>query len=187
MSFRVPTHLTNPLRRFARRLVDNGTPEVAAPLPLPDGLAGEPWYSVGRAVDGLGGERVDGWCLEEWPGLALRAHFSACWRDARGRLWNVLPGATAIAFLPDPKRRYEGVPLPEHFHALERDELLEDYLWLRRELARHQLDDERREVRQSMCLRLESWLELGGRGDKPCPCNSGKRYRGCCSRRVREN
>lgn len=187
MPFRAPTHLTNPLRRFARRLVENGTPEVAAPLPLPDGLAGEPWFSVGKAVEGLGGERVDGWCLEEWHGLALRAHFSACWRDAQGRLWNVVPGAEAIAFLPDPKRRYEGVPMPEQFHALERDELLEDYLWLSRELTRHQLDDERREVRESMRARLENWLELGGRGDKPCPCNSGKRYRNCCSKRVREN
>ncbi len=93
----------------------------------------------------------------------------------------------AIAFLPDPKRRYEGVPLAEQLHALERDELLEDYLWLSRELGKPQMDDERREVRESMRQRLESWLELGGRGDKPCPCNSGKRYRNCCSKRVREN
>ena len=187
MPFRAPSHLTNPLRRFSRRLVENGTPEVAAPLPLPDSIAGEPWFSVGKAVEGLGGERVDGWCLEEWPGLALRARFSACWRDAQGRLSNVLPGGEPIAFLPDPKRRYEGVPLAEQLHALERDELLEDYLWLSRELGKPQMDDERREVRESMRQRLESWLELGGRGDKPCPCNSGKRYRNCCSKRVREN
>lgn len=186
MPFQAPTHLSNPLRRFARRLVAQGEPEVAAPLPLPESLAGEPWYSVGRAVESLGGERVDGWCLEEWPGLALRARFSACWRDPQGRLWNVVPKGAAIAFLADPARRYEGVPLPEQFQALSRDELLEDYLWLCRELLRPTLDDEVREVRAGMRQRLESWLELGGRGDARCPCGSGRRYRSCCSKRVRE-
>lgn len=132
MPFSVPTHLSNPLRRFARRLVPDAAPEVAAPLPMPESLAGEPWFSVGRAVEALGGERVDGWILEEWRGLALRARFSACWRDPRGNLWNVLPQAGAIAFLADPQRRYEGVPLADQYQALSRDVLLEDYLGLRR-------------------------------------------------------
>ncbi|PBD21439.1 hypothetical protein CLM86_43215, partial [Pseudomonas aeruginosa] len=55
MPFSVPTHLSNPLRRFARRLVPDAAPEVAAPLPMPESLAGEPWFSVGRAVEALGG------------------------------------------------------------------------------------------------------------------------------------
>lgn len=184
MPFSVPTHLSNPLRRFARRLVPDAAPEVAAPLPMPESLAGEPWFSVGRAVEALGGERVDGWILEEWRGLALRARFSACWRDPRGNLWNVLPQAGAIAFLADPQRRYEGVPLADQYQALSRDVLLEDYLGLRRQLARAGLDDEARERLAGMAARLESWLALGGRGDQACPCGSGKRYRNCCSRLV---
>ena len=95
---------------------------------MPESPAGEPWFSVGRAVEALGGERVDGWILEEWRGLALRARFSACWRDPRGNLWNVLPQAGAIAFLADPQRRYEGVPLADQYQALSRDVPLEDYL-----------------------------------------------------------
>ncbi len=83
MPFSVPTHLSNPLRRFARRLVPDAAPEVAAPLPMPESLAGEPWFSVGRAVEALGGERVDGWILEEWRGLALRARES--WLALGGR------------------------------------------------------------------------------------------------------
>ncbi len=158
MPFSVPTHLSNPLRRFARRLVPDAAPEVAAPLPMPESLAGEPWFSVGRAVEALGGERVDGWILEEWRGLALRARFSACWRDPRGNLWNVLPQAGAIAFLADPQRRYEGVPLADQYQALSRDVLLEDYLGLRRQLARAGLDDEARERLAGMAARLESWL-----------------------------
>ncbi|MBG5744873.1 SEC-C domain-containing protein [Pseudomonas aeruginosa] len=184
MPFSAPTHLSNPLRRFARRLVPDAAPEVAAPLPMPESLAGEPWVSVGRAVEALGGERVDGWILEEWRGLALRARFSACWRDPRGNLWNVLPQAGAIAFLADPQRRYEGVPLADQYQALSRDVLLEDYLGLRRQLARAGLDDEARERLAGMAARLESWLALGGRGDQACPCGSGKRYRNCCSRLV---
>ncbi len=160
MPFSVPTHLSNPLRRFARRLVPDAAPEVAAPLPMPESLAGEPWFSVGRAVEALGGERVDGWILEEWRGLALRARFSACWRDPRGNLWNVLPQAGAIAFLADPQRRYEGVPLADQYQALSRDVLLEDYLGLRRQLARAGLDDEARERLAGMAARLESWLAL---------------------------
>lgn len=156
MPFSAPTHLSNPLRRFARRLVPDAAPEVAAPLPMPESLAGEPWFSVGRAVDALGGERVDGWILEEWRGLALRARFSACWRDPRGNLWNVLPQAGAIAFLADPQRRYEGVPLADQYQALSRDVLLEDYLGLRRQLARAGLDDEARERLAGMAARLES-------------------------------
>lgn len=115
-----------------------------------------------------------------WP----CARFSACWRDPRGNLWNVLPQAGAIAFLADPQRRYEGVPLADQYQALSRDVLLEDYLGLRRQLARAGLDDEARERLAGMAARLESWLALGGRGDKACPCGSGKRYRNCCSRLV---
>ncbi len=166
MPFSAPTHLSNPLRRFARRLVPDAAPEVAAPLPMPESLAGEPWFSVGRAVDALGGERVDGWILEEWRGLALRARFSACWRDPRGNLWNVLPQAGAIAFLADPQRRYEGVPLADQYQALSRDVLLEDYLGLRRQLARAGLDDEARERLAGMAARLKSWLALGGRATR---------------------
>ncbi|MFP8981530.1 SEC-C metal-binding domain-containing protein, partial [Pseudomonas aeruginosa] len=116
--------------------------------------------------------------------LALRARFSACWRDPRGNLWNVLPQAGAIAFLADPQRRYEGVPLADQYQALSRDVLLEDYLGLRRQLARAGLDDEARERLAGMAARLESWLALGGRGDQACPCGSGKRYGNCCSRLV---
>ncbi|AVK07478.1 MULTISPECIES: SEC-C metal-binding domain-containing protein [Pseudomonas aeruginosa group] len=184
MPFSAPPHLSNPLRRFARRLVPDGTPEVASPLPMPESLAGEPWFSVGRAVDSLGGERVDGWILEEWRGLALRARFGACWRDPRGNLWNVLPQAQAIAFLADPQRRYEGVPLADQYQALSRDVLLEDYLGLQRRLSRAGLDEEARERLAGMSGRLESWLALGGRADQACPCGSGKRYRNCCTRLV---
>ncbi|MBG7026903.1 SEC-C domain-containing protein [Pseudomonas aeruginosa] len=184
MPFSAPPHLSTPLRRFARRRVPDGTPEVASPLPMPESLAGEPGFSVGRAVDSLGGERVDGWILEEWRGLALRARFGACWRDPRGNLWNVLPQAQAIAFLADPQRRYEGVPLADQYQALSRDVLLEDYLGLQRRWSRAGLDEEARERLAGMSGRLESWLARGGRADQACPCGSGKRYRYCCTRLV---
>ncbi len=77
-----------------------------------------------------------------------------------------------------------GVPLADQYQALSRDVLLEDYLGLRRQLARAGLDDEARERLAGMAARLESWLALGGRGDQACPCGSGKRYRNCCSRLV---
>jgi len=47
MAFVDPSRFSNPLRRFARSLVPDGEPLVAAPLPLPESLADEPWYSVG--------------------------------------------------------------------------------------------------------------------------------------------
>lgn len=187
MAFVDPVRFSNPLRRFARTLVADGEPEVAAPLPLPESLGGEPWYSVGRAVAALGGERVDGWCLQEWPGQALRAVFSACWRDGSGRLWNVLPGGQAWLFLPDPQRRYEGVPIVERYQALQRDALLEDYLRVCGILARPVLGEETRQTLQQTCERLEGWLELGGSGSQPCPCQSGKRYQNCCSQRLRDS
>jgi hypothetical protein len=180
MAFVDPVRYSNPLRRFARTLVAGAEPQVAAPLPLPESLAGEPWYSVSRAVSALGGERVDGWCLQEWPGKAMRATFAACWRDADGRLWNVLPDRRTLLFLPDPLRRYEGVPVAPRYQSLERDALLADYLKVCETLGRPTLDDETRE-------RLEGWLELGGTGASQCPCQSGKRYQNCCSRRLRDS
>lgn len=187
MAFSDPSRFSNPLRRFARTLVTAGEPEVAAPLPLPESLAGEPWYSVGRAVACLGGERVDGWCLQEWPGQALRATFSACWRAADGRLWNVLPGGQTWLFLADPQRRYEGLPIAERYQALSRDALLADFLQVSGELARVAPGSEVRQTLQQTRERLQGWLELGGRGDQGCPCQSGKRYRTCCSRRLRDS
>lgn len=187
MAFVDPSRLSNPLRRFARTLVADARPEVAVPLPLPESLAGEPWYSVGRAVAGLGGGRVDGWCLQEWPGRALRATFSACWRDGDGRLWNVLPGGQTWLFLPDPQRRYAGVPIAARYQALSRDVLLADYLHVSGELARLAPDSAARQTLQQTAERLEGWLELGGTGDSQCPCQSGKRYQNCCSRRLRDS
>ena len=187
MAFTDPVRFSNPLRRFARTLVADAAPEVAAPLPLPESLGGEPWFSVGRAVATLGGARVDGWRLQEWPGQALRAEFGACWRDGDGRLWNVLPGGQTWLFLPDPQRRYAGVPIAARYQALNRDALLADYLQVSGELARLAPDGEARQVLQQTSERLEGWLELGGRGDQPCPCQSGKRYRNCCSRRLRDS
>lgn len=187
MAFVDPSRFSNPLRRFARTLVAGGEPEVAAPLPLPESLAGEPWYSVGRAVSALGGARVDGWCLEEWPGKALRASFSACWRDGSGRLWNVLPDRRTLLFLADPLRRHEGVAIAPRYQGLERDALLADYLKVCVALGRAGLDEAAWETLQQTRERLEGWLELGGQGDSRCPCQSGKRYRNCCSRRLRES
>lgn len=187
MAFVDPHRYSNPLRRFARSLVPGGEPVVAAPLLLPESLEGEPWYSVGRAMACLGGERVDGWRLQEWAGQALRAEFSACWRDAGGRLWNVQPGDHVWLFLPDPQRRYEGVAVAERFQALSRDALLEDYLQVCSALGRPQLGEEAQETLGQTRERLEAWLELGGRGDQRCPCQSGKRYENCCSRRLRDS
>lgn len=187
MPFVDPSRFSNPLRRFARTLVPGAEPEVAAPLPLPESQGGEPWYSVGRAVACLGGERVDGWRLQEWPGQALRAEFSACWRDADGRLWNVQSGDRVWLFLPDPRRRYEGVPVATRYQALSRDALLEDYLRVCTALGRPALDEEVRETLQQTRERLEAWLALDGSGDQRCPCQSGKRYQTCCSRRLRDS
>lgn len=187
MAFVDPARYSNPLRRFARTLVPGGDPLVALPLPLPESLDGEPWYSVARAVSALGGERVDGWCLEEWPGKALRATFGACWRDAGGRLWNVLPDRRTLLFLPDPARRHEGVPIAARHQSLERDALLTDYLKVCGILARPTLDEASWATLDQTRERLEGWLEAGGRGDSPCPCRSGKRYRNCCSRRLSDS
>ncbi len=187
MAFVDPHRYSNPLRRFARTLVPGAEPEVAASLPLPESLSGEPWYSVGRAVASLGGARVDGWRLQEWPGQALRAEFSACWRDPGGRLWNVQPGDSVWLFLPDPQRSYEGVAVADRFRALSRDALLEDYLQVCTALGRAELSDAAEETLGQTRERLEAWLELGGRGDQRCPCQSGKRYENCCSRRLRDS
>lgn len=184
MAFVDPVRFSNPLRRFARRLVEERLPEVAAPLPLPESLSSEPWYSAGRAAASLGGERVDGWRLQEWPGKALRATFSACWRDGEGRLWNVLPGGETWLFLADPRRQYAGLPIADRYHALVRDALLEDYLKVCDLLSRRPLQAASREALLPMRERLEGWLELGGCGDQRCPCQSGKRYATCCSRRL---
>ncbi len=187
MAFVDPSRFSNPLRRFARSLVPGGEPLVAAPLPLPESLADEPWYSVGRAVAALGGSRVDGWCLQEWPGKALRARFGACWRDPGGRLWNVLPGGETWLFLPDPQRRYEGAPIAARYLSLQRDALLDDYLKVCGALARPGLDEAAWATLKQTGERLEGWLELGGSGEQACPCRSGKRYRACCSRRLRDS
>lgn len=187
MAFVDPARYSNPLRRFARTLVPGADPLVAAPLPLPESLAGEPWYSVGRAVSALGGARVDGWCLEEWSGKALRACFTACWRAADGRLWNVLPDRRTLLFLPDPARRYEGVPVAPRYQSLERDALLGDYLKVCAALGRPGLDEAGWDTLQQTRERLEGWLELGGSGNSPCPCRSGRRYQNCCSRRLRDS
>ena len=54
-------------------------------------------------------------------------------------------------------------------------------------LGRAELSDAAEETLGQTRERLEAWLELGGRGDQRCPCQSGKRYENCCSRRLRDS
>ncbi|MNP76550.1 SEC-C motif protein [compost metagenome] len=79
------------------------------------------------------------------------------------------------------------MPVAERYQALSRDALLADYLRVCEILARPALDEETRLTLQQTSERLEGWLELGGRGDRQCPCQSGKRYRNCCSQRLRDS
>lgn len=183
MPFLDPCRFTSPLRRFARTL-KAGEPQAVAALPLPESRDGQSRQSVERAVAALGGERVEGWRLLEWPGLALCALHAVVWRDARGRLWNVQDEA-AWLFVPDARLRPDTrPPLPRH-QLLRRDALAEDFIRVREAAGRCSAGSEAALVLAQTVERLQGWLELGGRGDAPCPCQSGRRYALCCSPRLR--
>lgn len=187
MSFADPSSFTNPLRRFARTLGGSASVEVAQPLPLPESRAGQSHLSVERAVATLGGERVDGWRLQEWPGVALRAEYVAAWRDGSGRLWHVQGDDGNWLFQSDPQPRARlSLPLPR-YQALSRDVLVEDLLQASQARDRSAPGSDARVVIGQTVERLTGWLALQGSGDVACPCGSGRRYANCCSRRLRDS
>ena len=73
-----------------------------------------------------------GWALWEWPGLFIEAEFHAVWHSPDGRLVDLTPNRlipTAIVFVPDSLRRYEGRQVDNVRKALVKDNDLTRFLF----------------------------------------------------------
>lgn len=181
MPFVDPSRFTAPLRRFARNLGSHAEPQVVQPLALPESQS-SPQQAVARAVTSLGGEAVSGWRLQEWKGIALSASQALVWRDTEGRLWNLQDEGYWLFVVDGALRQAR-----PRYQALRRDALVEDFIRVGEQQVRCTSGSEAAQVLAQTAERLAGWLELGGKGDAPCPCQSGRRYAACCSPRLRES
>ena len=97
-------------RTFCESLVPGIEPVWLDVAPVVHAVPLECFDTVRRQVELYGGECVYGWQVWEWPALFLEAEFHAVWRTPDGQLRDITPKPAPmaqIAFLADPKRRFE--------------------------------------------------------------------------------
>jgi len=107
-----PPKLIKPyVLRFCRSIVPDAAPVYVPCRPLLGAPANECFPLVERQAASVGGERVFGWSVWEWPRVFIEAEFHAVWKQPDGSFLDITPKSLPIPrvlFVPDPKRAYHG-------------------------------------------------------------------------------
>lgn len=118
--WQVPAEITDEVRSFAQKLVEDGEPvfvTVNPPIYTPPNLC---FQNVELVVAVNGGQRQFGWYFhEDTDQLLYMAVFHAVWRTPDGSLVDVTPHPQhrdRILFLPDPVRVHRGKLIPNRYY-----------------------------------------------------------------------
>lgn len=173
-----PAAISQPIRKLCREVAGDAEP-VYIPVRTdiePESLTATPGWAIWQVADAL-----------------IEAEFHVAGRTPDGELIAAMPrpgGEDTILFVEDPNRS-AAAPLPDRERrALRRDPLLEDFITLGRKqfllLNAGQPADPvlMRRLAVSQLI-VKNMLERGLGGDDACLCNSGKRYKNCHGKAVR--
>jgi len=173
-----PGAITPAIREFCRQIDPSREPLLVPVRPAGGAASGNPFALVKDHASRHGGGVHYGWTLSEQPGWYLEAEFHGVWVAPTGELVDIAgraDGRTAVLFLPDSRRTYQGESLPNRFFALSTSPdvraMVQDAEFLTRLRADAETRARREQVRPGAV----------GRND-PCPCGSGLKYKKCCGK-----
>ena len=136
---------------------------------------------------------VPGWAIWQCADALIEAEFYVAQRTPDGELIDIAPrpgGEHTILFVEDPRHSVDGPEADRERRALRRDPLIEDFITLGRKqfLALHADQPADPALMRQLAvaqLIVKNMLERGLSGDDACLCNSGKRYKNCHGKAVR--
>jgi SEC-C motif len=199
-----PKTITQQILDFCKTLDATQVP-VYLPLTHVQGtLRNECYPNVENQIKKHGGSIQYGWAIWENPNILIEGLFHACWRDDSGKLFDITPkddGEQQILFLPDTKRKYEGVQIDNERLILTKNPRLIESFRVQSELnklqAKYSVDGRIAHIPEDELIKLglpvpkdgfyidstgrmptQRGLKVG-RND-PCPCGSGLKYKRCC-------
>ena len=193
------------ITRAVRRLIET----VAAPAgeavylmvqAEPDAVVNECFPNVEAKIARAGGHMLCGWQLWEWPHILVEAEFHAVWVSPEGEMVDITPkphGETRILFVPDKRRRYEGVAIDNVRMPLRDDQLIRHFIRASEAIVRVMNRGERvsqfghvsvpaAEINPLLQIQglLGQSLAVGLRDHDSCLCGSGGKYKRCHGRQL---
>jgi hypothetical protein len=173
-----PTAISPPIRKLCKDVAGSAEPA---------------FIPVRSDSEGAGLTAVPGWAIWQCADALIEAEFHVARRTPAGELVDVAArpgGEQTILFVEDPRRSAAAPEVDRERRALRRDPLIEDFITLGRKqfllLHADQPADPSLMRRLAVSqLIVNNMLERGLGGDDACLCNSGKRYKNCHGKAVR--
>ena len=202
-----PSKITPEILDLCDRIVAGGTPEFVAHVPARGAIVRECFPNVTAHVRAEGGSLVYGWAIWEWPGVFIEAEHHAVWKSPNG-LIDITPHeytTNGVLFLADPTATYDFDGFSRRnnikrattdfpavaeyldisdlmFRTLEDASVGKEYRLSHGDLFRLQaMEDRKTQLKANIYFHLAE----GKRPNDVCFCQSGIKFKKCCSRYFR--
>lgn len=195
-----PPEISRAVRRLTDSVVRGAEPVYLDVQPEADAIVHECFPNVQAKVARDGGQMLCGWQLWEWPNVLVEAEFHVVWVSPAGEMIDITPkpeGEKRILFVPDPRRRYEGVSIDNVRMPLCDDLLIRHFIQMSEAIVQVINRGERasqydevsvpaNEIQPLLQARdfLGQSLGAGLREHAPCLCGSGSKYKRCHGAQV---
>lgn len=145
--------------------------------------------NVAEYVEEYGGQSVFGRCIWQRANVLIEAEAHAVWKSPNGDLIDITPHINeekSILFLIEPQMVYRGNIIPSIRKELTSSPLVAEFISLfnERDQIAAEANGNTYTLTTTMLKRMYEIEELlnqkVGRND-PCPCQSGIKYKKCCS------
>lgn len=196
----VPEALSLPIFSLCSDISPNHTATWVQVRPDENAVENECFNNVLAKVAQEGGDIVYGWTIWEWPRVFIEAEHHAVW-EKDCTLLDITPhinGETKILFLPDPLRVFDFKGMKRQINVKRSlcqfasvDDWIKAANSLQWALEEHSIGDEIRidraqlaslvgNLRSAQCALLVE-LAANTKVNDRCFCNSGKKFKKCCS------
>lgn len=114
MASAAPKEIHEGVLRLCRKIGVNAAPVFVPIIAEPESMPQWCYQNVLAKVGRDGGSSVEGWCIWELPNILVEGEHHAVWKSPDGQLRCISrrnDGDAILLFLPDPRNRYEGLPI----------------------------------------------------------------------------
>lgn len=196
-----PIQITKPIMQLCRFLCPNVNPLWVDICPEPDAIIDGCFPNVQAKILKDGGSIQYGWEIRELTGVLIEGEFHGIWASPDNKLIDITPvitGEKRILFLPDKNRIYSGVQINNFRKPLRHDKLVLDFISIHEEIYRIQNKGERKYLHGEIQVpydEINPFIELGDKigqalkmgltENDVCFCGSSRKYKNCCSEKLR--
>lgn len=199
----VPDVINSMVLDFCKN-ISKSEPRFVPVIPMEESKVDECFPNVSRIVETCGGRAEYGWKIWLWPSVFIEANFHAIWSSSDGELIDITPnrdGEKEILFLRDQSCEFKGLRVDNIRKNISKNKLVDEYIELHRiSFLFHNYKQipysyGRRYVGEELDIlkwlgewdyHLRIMIRNGKSRGVSCPCGSGKKFKKCCERDVRD-